>query len=62
MIYYNKDIRNKNLTAITNELDENLICCAIGCNDYANSNITLKGGTRIFNLKVCHICKKKLEK
>ena len=62
MIYYNKDITNKNLTGITNELDENLICCVIGCNDFANSNITLTAGTRIFNLKRCQNCKKKLEK
>jgi hypothetical protein len=57
-MYYNKDVRNKNLTPITNDLDKNTTCCAIGSNEYANSNITLTAGSRVFHLKVCQNCKR----
>ncbi len=60
MINYNSEIGNKNLTANDQE-DENIICSVIGCNDYANSNTTLTAGTRIFKLKICKNCKRKLE-
>jgi len=62
LINYNTNIINKSLTtAAINEINENIICCAIGCNDHANSSITLTAGTRTFNFKVCKSCKKKLE-
>lgn len=60
LINYNSEIGNKNLTANDQE-DENIICSVIGCNDYANSNTTLTAGTRIFKLKICKNCKRKLE-
>jgi hypothetical protein len=60
LINYNIDIGNKKFTC-NNTLEKNAICCVIGCDDNANSNITLTAGNRIFNLKVCENCKKKLE-
>lgn len=47
LMYYNKDARNKNLTPTTNDLDKNTTCSAIGCNEYANSNITFTAAWRV---------------
>jgi hypothetical protein len=63
LINHNNDIIDKNLTitAAISEENKNIICSYTGCNEYANSIITLRAGTRIFILKVCKSCKKKLE-
>lgn len=63
LIDYNTDKSNKNLTATTaiNKLVQPTICSYTGCNEHADSSITLRAGTRNFTFKVCKNCKKKLD-
>jgi hypothetical protein len=56
---YNTDPENNKFT-IETEIGR-IICCGIGCNEFASSTIILTAGNRAFNLHVCKICKKKLE-